>query len=146
MCANGKNSCFGHETSGLNASGIMQNSSQNYLLGRKYLSNSHYRSVSGSNRHKTYVRSRDRKKALRDFNKEVQSAMLPDIGSALTCMKSRSLKNKLAATQLHERSTKEVPVDECKNINITSKNPPPPKKQYEYIHEVQGKWTIFNKH
>ena len=33
-------------------------------------------------------------------------------------------------------------MDECNSINITTKS----KKQYEYIHEVKGKWTIFNKH
>lgn len=124
MCVNvTKNSCFAYETSGLNTSGIMQNSSQNYLLGRKHLSNTQYRSVSGSNRNKHYIRSKDRKKALREFNKEVQSAVLPDIGSALTCSKSRSLKNKLAVTQLqNERNSKELQMEECNSINITTKS------------------------
>lgn len=105
MCVNSKNKGFAFESTRLNA-GIMQNSSQNYLLGRKHLSNSHYRSVSGSNKHKHQVRSKDRKRALREFNKEVQSAVLPDIGSALTCAKSRSLKCQIAGTQSYERKPK----------------------------------------
>lgn len=52
MCVHSKGKGYAFESTRLNAAGIMQNSSQNYLLGRKHLSNSHYRSVSGSNKHK----------------------------------------------------------------------------------------------
>ena len=105
MVVNNSKKGFAFESQRLNP-GIMSNSSQNYLLGRKHLSNSHYRSVSGSNKHKHQVRSKDRKRALREFNKEVQSAVLPDIGSALTCTKSRSLKCGIAGTQSYERKSK----------------------------------------
>jgi hypothetical protein len=72
----------------LNAMNRMPNASQNYLLGRKHLSYNS-RSLSGNNKHQQFVRSKDRKKAIRDFNKEVQSAVLPDISSALTCFKKK---------------------------------------------------------
>jgi hypothetical protein len=70
---------------------IQPNSSQNYLLGRKHLS-SNYRSVSGGHKHKNLVRSKDRKRAIREFNKEVQSAVLPEINSATLSYKAKSFR------------------------------------------------------
>lgn len=122
--------------------GLMANSSQNYLLGRKHLSYN-YRSVSGGNKHKHYVRSKDKKRAIREFNKEVQSAVLPDIGSALTTFTNRAAKFENAA---HAQERNEA--DGCHNIELHLKD----KKHIEYIHEeyydtkTKGKWTIFNKH
>lgn len=64
--------------------------------------------------------------ALREFNKEVASAMLPDIESALMSKRARSLEYKRKSM--------------------------PRKKRIEYLHEeyydeaTKGKWTIFNKH
>lgn len=119
MCLNQKNSCFQYDTAanGVN-SGIMQNSSQNYLLGRKHLSNSNYRSISGTQKHKHYSRSKDRKRALREFNKEVQSAVLPDIGSGISCVKSRSLNLKTNKISSNERQHPQIKMDDCNNINL----------------------------
>ena len=71
-----------------------------------------------------FARSNDRKKALKQLNKEVQSAILPDINDALNQVRSKSL-----------------------NASKERK-----KKRIEYIHEerwdekANGKWTFFNKH
>jgi hypothetical protein len=58
---------------------VQPNSSQSFLLGRKHLS-LNYKSVASrpKNSPKGAV-----KKAIKDFSKEVQSAVLPEIGSAL---------------------------------------------------------------
>lgn len=129
--------------------GLMPNSSQNYLLGRKHLS-FNYRSLSGSNKHKHYARSKDKKKAIREFNKEVQSAVLPDIGSALTSFKSRALK--FEGANSHERHYKQHYATEgCSNIDLQYKE----KKHVEYLHDDVEEydsnnkrkwvWTFFNK-
>ena len=66
---------------------------QSNLLGRKNLSIG-----SGTATFKTntglIIRPRDKKLALREFNKEVASAMLPDIESALMSKRARSLEYK----------------------------------------------------
>ena len=130
----------------------MPNSSQNYLLGRKHLS-FNYRSVSGSNKHKHYARSKDKKKAIREFNKEVQSAVLPDIGSALTSFKSRALK--FEGTTLPDRHQRQYATEGCSNIELQASQANKEKKHIEYLHddvEVYDEnnkrkwvWTFFNK-
>lgn len=119
----------------------MPNSSQNYLLGRKHLSNN-YRSVSGGHKHKNLIRSKDRKKAIREFNKEVQSAVLPEIASALTSAKGKTF-------GINHRNASNEMQDRCNNIDLNNQQD---RKYIEYIHEEiydekrKGKWTIFNKH
>lgn len=44
---------------------------------------SNYRTVAVGNIAKTIARSQDRKNAIKDLNKEVQSALLPDIQSTV---------------------------------------------------------------
>lgn len=50
-----------------------------------------YRTVAVSNISKTLARSQDRKNAIKDLNKEVQSALLPDIQSAVRQQRVRSM-------------------------------------------------------
>ena len=98
---------------------------QNNLLGRKNLSiggqTGSFKTATGM-----IARPRDKKLALREFNKEVASAMLPDIESAMISKRARSLEYKRKSQ--------------------------PRKKRIEYLHEeyydeaTKGKWTIFNKH
>ena len=83
--------------------------------------NSNYRTVAAVS--KTLARSQDRKNAIKDLNKEVQSALLPDIQNAVKQQRTRSLE---------------------------LRKPKQRKKRVEYLHEERfdehkkGKWTFFN--
>lgn len=72
---------------------------------------------------------KDQKKAIRNFYNEVQSAVLPEINSAMI---QKSLKCGLSSLDRKSNETKD--------------------KKVKYVHEEffdaqsKGKWTIFNKH
>ena len=81
----------------------------------------------------TRLASKDQKKAIQQLHKEIQSAILPEIASAISYKKkSKSL-------------------DGRKKRDISFENVDKEKKVVEYLHEEymdthsRGKWTIFNK-